>query len=90
MSRYKFSPVTVLEGDTYPPENETAAADLMELIIVRAGGDVSDRKSLVGLVNALWRDTDKLSTYIPISYTGYSTTNQRVGGSNPSWRTMTH
>ncbi len=78
VSRYKFSPVTVLEDDTYPPENETAAVDLMELIIVRAGGNVSDRKSLVGLVNAIWRDTDKLETYIPRSYTGYTTINKGV------------
>jgi len=78
VSRYRFSPIKLLTGDTYPPRTESAAADLMELIIVRAGGDVSDKESLVGLVNALWRDTDKLEKYIPRTYTGYMTVNEGV------------
>lgn len=78
VSRYRFSPVTILPDDTLPPDNERAAADLMELIIVRAGGDVSDEESLVGLVNALWRDTDKLDKYIPRTYAGYAAVNEGV------------
>ncbi len=78
VSRYRFSPVTILPDDTYPPDTESAAADLMELIIVRAGGDASDEESLVGLVNALWRDTDKLDKYIPRTYAGFAAVNEGV------------
>lgn len=78
VSRYRFSPVRLLADDTYPPKTESDAADLMELIIVRAGGDVSDKESLVGLVNALWRDTDKLNKYIPKTYSGYMSVNEGV------------
>lgn len=70
ITKYRFTPV-IEEGTTQPPDQECAAADLMELVIIRAGGKGCTDNTLIDFVNALWRDTDRLTYYIPKTYEGY-------------------
>ena len=72
VTRYTFSPAKLLKEDKEPPERERNAADLLELIIVRAGGNTDDTKSLVGLINTLWRDVSNIPEYIPETYEGFN------------------
>ena len=47
---------------------EQQTMDLMEIIIVRAGGKKSeegDKKTLLDLINSLWRDRENIPKYIP-------------------------
>ena len=80
VTRHGFCPL-VMPGASQPPQRETEAADLMELIIIRAGGrseELSDSPSLIGLVNALWRDINRLSVYIPDKSKEYSVINKEA------------
>lgn len=78
VTRYTFSPAKILDEDNDPPEKEKNAADLMELIIVRAGGSTDDTKSLIGLVNALWRDVSQIPEYIPEEYEGLNSIRKEI------------
>ncbi len=80
VTRYGFQPLTML-GMSEPPRQEREAADLMELIIIRAGGrseKLSDSPSLIGLVNALWLDINRLPAYIPDGSEEYSVVNKEA------------
>ncbi len=70
ITKYRFSPV-LDEGTSRPPSQEYIAADLMELIIIRAGGKEGSDNPLIDFINTLWRDTDRLTAYIPETYDGY-------------------
>lgn len=52
-----------------PSQDEEDAADLLELIIIRLGGD-SDNE-LIDFLNVCFRDTDRLTQYIPSNFEGY-------------------
>lgn len=57
--RYKMRHVTE-DGTEFP----VGDADLMELIIVRAGGQCDLNRTLREFITALFRDTDKLASYL--------------------------
>lgn len=80
VTRYRFQPAETTD-DTYYPEQEKNAADLIELIIIRAGGSIEslhNDPSLAGLVNTLWRDISCLPKYIPKTAAEYNVLNKEV------------